>query len=307
MRIEKDYGENLEQLLDDAGLNFTVRCEPFRYSWTKPDGTTVEAKSDKRRVLFREDTGQLFDCPGVDYRPHQNLEVLQALYPLVRDQGMKFVGIGSFEGGRRMWVQIATGERINVSKKGQRADEVEALLLFYNPHVYGEATFYKPCMTRISCWNTILAAREDAGDIFRLTHSSALDEANRGKVATNLLSAHQALLEFKEDALKLVAAKLTDEQVQDALRAIGKPNVDFLDQPKLVHDIYRLYKTGGAGSDLPTAQGTAWGVFNAVTEFVDHRRGNAKTTEESRLQNAWSDSGNNTKRKALESLLKLAA
>ena len=39
----------------------------------------------------------------------------------------------------------------------------------------------------------------------------------------------------------------------------------------IVDEIIGLYH-GGRGSDLVTARGTAWGAFNAVSEYIEHER-----------------------------------
>lgn len=36
--------------------------------------------------------------------------------------------------------------------------------------------------------------------------------------------------------------------------------------------VQKLYEGAGRGSGLSSAKGTAWGLLNAVTEYVDHER-----------------------------------
>ena len=52
----------------------------------------------------------------------------------------------------------------------------------------------------------------------------------------------------------------------------------------------------GVGQNLTTAKGTAWGLVNAVTYYVDHDR---KSSNQSiRLDSAWFGSGAQLKEKA---------
>jgi hypothetical protein len=58
-----------------------------------------------------------------------------------------------------------------------------------------------------------------------------------------------------------------------------------------------LYSGQGRGSELKSANGTVWGLVNAVTEFVDHHRGR---TSDVRIDRAWFGDGVATKEKATE-------
>lgn len=55
----------------------------------------------------------------------------------------------------------------------------------------------------------------------------------------------------------------------------------------------------GKGADHPGVAGTKWGLFNAVTEFVDHSMGR---TDDSRLGEAWFGRGHAMKAEALHIL-----
>jgi len=55
------------------------------------------------------------------------------------------------------------------------------------------------------------------------------------------------------------------------------------------------------GSELTSSKGTAFGLLNAVTEFVDHQR-RAKSTDH-RLDSAWFGQGASVKKRALDQAL----
>ena len=66
-----------------------------------------------------------------------------------------------------------------------------------------------------------------------------------------------------------------------------------------------LYEGAGKGSDLESAKGTAWGLLNAVTEYVDHHK--QARSSDNRLDSAWFGQGAGIKQRALDEALLLAA
>jgi phage/plasmid-like protein (TIGR03299 family) len=69
--------------------------------------------------------------------------------------------------------------------------------------------------------------------------------------------------------------------------------------------VQSLYEGQGRGADLEAAKGTAWGLLNAVTEYVDHER--RARSNEYRMDSAWFGQGAVIKQRALDTALLLAA
>ena len=72
-----------------------------------------------------------------------------------------------------------------------------------------------------------------------------------------------------------------------------------------VAKVRALYGGEGRGANLKTSKGTAFGLLNSITEFVDHHR-RAQSTE-NRLDAAWFGQGALLKQKAWKELLGEAA
>ncbi len=77
------------------------------------------------------------------------------------------------------------------------------------------------------------------------------------------------------------------------------------DAKKALKGVIELFAGQGKGSQLASANGTAWGLVNAVTEYVDHHR-RAKS-QDTRLDSAWFGQGASIKSKAWTEALKLVA
>ena len=56
---------------------------------------------------------------------------------------------------------------------------------------------------------------------------------------------------------------------------------------------------------VSSARGTAWGLLNSVTEFVDHER--RARSNEYRMDSAWFGQGAQIKQRALDTALQLVA
>jgi hypothetical protein len=69
--------------------------------------------------------------------------------------------------------------------------------------------------------------------------------------------------------------------------------------------VQELYDGAGKGATLDSAAGTAWGLLNAVTEYVDHER-RARSTDY-RLDSAWFGQGAALKARALDHAMQLVA
>ncbi|WP_425317852.1 DUF932 domain-containing protein [Pseudomonas nitroreducens] len=80
---------------------------------------------------------------------------------------------------------------------------------------------------------------------------------------------------------------------------------DKLVNERALRKVHELYEGAGRGSHLEAAKGTAWGLLNAVTEYVDHER--RARSNEYRTDSAWFGQGAAIKQKALDAALELAA
>jgi len=83
------------------------------------------------------------------------------------------------------------------------------------------------------------------------------------------------------------------------------PIPDVLPNKRALEKVQNLYEGKGRGSDMESSRGTAWGLLNAVTEYVDHER--RARSSEYRMDSAWFGQGAQIKQRALHSALRLVA
>jgi hypothetical protein len=69
--------------------------------------------------------------------------------------------------------------------------------------------------------------------------------------------------------------------------------------------VQALYDGQGKGAELASSKGTAFGLLNSITEFVDHER--RARSPDHRLESAWFGQGALVKKKALDEALLMAS
>jgi hypothetical protein len=69
--------------------------------------------------------------------------------------------------------------------------------------------------------------------------------------------------------------------------------------------VFELFDGQGKGAELASINGTAFGLLNSVTQFIDHER-RARSVDNI-LDSAWFGAGAAIKQKALDQALLLAA
>ena len=72
-----------------------------------------------------------------------------------------------------------------------------------------------------------------------------------------------------------------------------------------MNQVMNMFNGQGRGADLSSAKDTAYGLLNAMTEFVDHERRAMNT--DNRLNSAWFGAGAKLKQKGLEESLRMLA
>lgn len=86
-------------------------------------------------------------------------------------------------------------------------------------------------------------------------------------------------------------------------------NADKASSPNMneraMASVMALFEGHGKGAELLSSKGTAFGLLNSVTEFVDHAR--RAQSSEHRLESAWFGQGAALKEKALEQALVMIA
>ncbi len=118
---------------------------------------------------------------------------------------------------------------------------------------------------------------------------------------------------FISQARGLAQAQISPTQADVFLRDLLFPSQVFETPEQILAaqgnsgyaKIKALFNGAGKGSTLKGNVGTAWGLVNSVTEYIDHHRGNAATIRDTRMDYAWFGDGDKLKSQAFAKALEM--
>ena len=184
-------------------------------------------------------------------------------------------------------------------------DKVKAYLLLATSCDGSLATTAQFTSVRVVCNNTLQMAVGISKGAVRVPHSTTFDPvAVKQELGMGMSSWDLFMANIKSMANRPVNKF---EAMSYLVNVLGDPALPLNDQPnqKAIQTVYGLYSGGGKGSDLASASGTAWGLVNGVTEFVDtHRRARS---QDNRLDSAWFGTGAQIKQRGYDAAMALAA
>lgn len=286
-------GVSIEEMLAAAALGWPIEVAPLFYELND----TKYGIHD--RVMYRGDTNTVLDVVGPDYVPAQNSEVLEFFRDYLATGDLALETAGSLWGGRYVWGLAKL--RVGFALAG--GDRVEGYLLVANANKYGRGLIVKFVMERVVCWNTLTIGLSESGRQITIAHSRKFDAAARDDAKAKLGLAVDTFASLEKEAHTFANLHLNEEQVTRVIAATFALEVPENEQPmkesRKAKRVRELYLGAGAGADLVSASGTAWGLLNAVTQYVDHEHGRGADI---RLRNSWFGGGEVTKRRARQAL-----
>ena len=283
-----------------AGLNWEIREAPVLFNVSDEGGLHVKANADAK-VLFRSDTHAPLSVVSNRYKVVQPAEVLEFYRDLTDAGGFELETAGVLKAGKKIWALAKTGQG-TVLRGG---DQVGAYLLLATSCDGTLCTTAQFTSVRVVCNNTLQLAVGNASGAVKVPHSTTFDP----KLVKEALGLGLTTWDrFVEDMHHLAARPVHKFEAMNFLvNVLGNPELPLAEQPnqKGLQNVYALYSGKGMGADLPSAQNTAWGLVNAVTQFVDHER--RARSQDHRIDSAWFGQGANLNAKAWQEELKLAA
>ena len=282
--FDKEEHINTQTMLDSAKLsNWDIQLEEIGY----PENY----RSDKTNYFVTRtnpfDNGKdVLAIVGSKYQVVQNEQLFDFGDNLL-DGGASWESAGSIKGGRVVFGSLVIPKEIVLDAEGAN-DKTTTYLLVHTSHDGSVSVQASITPVRVVCQNTLNLALKGAKQSFKLRHTQSID----GKIAMarEALGMSFAYMDtFADEAKALFEKEVTEKQFIDIVKAIyPKPDKDATkaqltkwdNKMVLLSDLYNNSPTNA------NIKGTAWGVFNALTERLDYFKQERKNNLENRLASA---------------------
>jgi phage/plasmid-like protein (TIGR03299 family) len=270
------------EALQWASLDWTVSLAPVYHrsllAVVKDDGTTDRPmlQVPSHSIVVRDTDDRVLGVVGSDWRPLQNRDAFAWFDPFLANGYAEIETAGSLRGGRRVWI-LARIVGADVDVGG--GDTVRPYILLSHGHDGSLAIRAGLTMIRVVCENTCSAAI-DAGDknggLVKLLHSSGAGQ-RLADVREAILAARGRISDVATRYRELTTLQIRNDRQVAALVAAAWPDLSPAGKVKRYDQIQEL-RHAAPGHDLATANGTAWGLYQALTEYVTHHAGRGEST-----------------------------
>ncbi len=290
-----------EAAIAAMGANFEVTLEPVVVQGTD---TVVPGKF----ATVRSDTRQPLGIVGSTWKAHQPLELAEFGDALAGTGQAKWETGGLMHNSSWMFISMEL-EGLDIVVPGDEG-VIKQYLLLVTAFDGSKSTRVLGTDVRTVCNNTCNLAMKDAFATYTLRHCSTL--AGRVQQAREVLG-----ISFKKtESIRaltstLALTKVVDSQVQAIIDAAWPVKGLDTDAEREANALQRqrAFANYENSDTLSTIRGTAWGAYNAITEFIDHEtvyRGRLQEADEVRANSLLFGVGRVAKKRALDAALALA-
>lgn len=294
----------LEVWAKQAGMNWTIEEAEVRFVVGATGLGSIHAFPEQK-VLYRSDTKAPLSVVSSRYQVVQPREILEFYRDLTEVGGFELETAGVLRDGRKLWALARTGQ--SASLKGR--DEVNGYLLLATACDGTLATTAQFTSIRVVCNNTLQIALGDSSGAVKVSHRSLFDpQAVKRQLGVAISSWDEFMYRMKALSERKVKSETAHEYFK---RVLAYPSGSVKDGPvtatneRAVKVATELFSGRGKGSNLASASNTAWGLVNAVTEFVDHER--RARSDDHRRDAGWFGAGATIKQKAWDEAMQLIA
>jgi phage/plasmid-like protein (TIGR03299 family) len=284
-----------------AGMDWQIEESEVRFI-TGGSSLGIINAFPEHKVLYRSDTRAPLAVVGKRFNVVQPGEILEFYRDLTAHSGFELETAGVLREGRKFWALAKTGQ--STVLKGR--DRVDGYLLLATACDGTLATTAQFTSVRVVCNNTLRIALGGASGAIKVPHRSHFDADTVKRQLGITVSAWDS---FVARMKALAECSVDPGSVEGLLRRVltypvaeGKATVV---NEQALANARALYEGGGRGAMLASSRGTAWGLLNSVTEFVDHHR--RARSNDHRRDAAWFGPGAQIKQRAWDEVMKLVA
>lgn len=259
----------------------------------------------EQKVLYRSDNKKPLSTVSKKYQVVQPAQILEFYRDLTQAGGYQLETAGVLKEGRKLWALARTGQAAMLAG----GDEVRGYLLLATACDGTLATTAQFTSVRVVCNNTLqIAVGRNRGAV-KVPHRSQFDAR---AVKEELGIAISSWDDFMSNMQQLASRKVSQSETERFFQRLftyqtaNKAGVQSNERmnERGFKAVMNLFDGNGRGATLESAAGTAWGLVNSVTEYVDHQQ--RARSQGNRLDSAWFGAGAVLKQKAWDAALELS-
>lgn len=254
-----------------AGLDWEVKQEPiFLQNGNQLNNLSVFAN-------VRQDKGTAVGLTSDRYNIIQNKDVFQFADNIIKDASggdARYETAGSLFDGRQIFILV------RLPDKNLVGDQVENYMFITNTHDGTKPLMAGITNVRVVCNNTLQLAQQTAKRVWTVRHFSNW-ENRKHEAEVSLGFAMDYINNLEDVATKMAGQKVSEEKF--FRQFFEKLGCSEKRREEITMEVGNLYS---GKDDLQNFRGTAWGMYNAVADFVSN--GKSKKTlgyEERKMAN----------------------
>lgn len=300
--------DSAEEIARKGGLDFRIEKAPVTYR-----AGNQEMNFENKSVLYRDDTGEALSVMSTShYVPAQPIELIEGLLEVTKGSGFVIDTVMALKGGK---VISALARR--ETDPGQLGDDIQmpylGLLTSFDGTLARQGNL---TAIRRVCMNTVrfsLADSQTQTAKQRNSREFTIEKAN--DLFDKLGEFDAGFANYMEVMRAMSEVKISDELAMRFFSKLYAPEIfagengadnwkkakieednATTNKKNVIGDLLSFWKDS-PGSTLPSADGTLYGAFNAITFFQDHE---ARTKGGKRWESASLGNGARMKESALE-------
>ncbi|RYY78763.1 MAG: DUF932 domain-containing protein [Moraxellaceae bacterium] len=309
--------QSIEVWARQAGMNWTIEASPVHYltQLPKPDITASGFSSspaqigkhpkcdillsfDEQQVLYRSDNQAPLSVVSQRYQVVQPREILEFYRDLTEKADFELETAGVLKGGKKLWALARTGQSVSIKGK----DVSNGYILLATACDGSMATTAQFTSIRVVCNNTLAIALNQGNTskqgMVKVPHNTRFDaQSVKQQLGISISAWDEYIYQLNQLSNRKVKNAEVDRYLWQVFNDKAAPISRSFNE-RAMTKCKTLFEGHGRGAMLESAKGTAYGLLNSVTEFVDHER-RAKSVDH-RLESAWFGNGASIKQRALD-------
>jgi len=219
-------------------------------------------------AISRSDNNAILGIVGKQYQPINNEEAFQFFDGVLGEGQGQIETCGALGIGEKVFMMAKMPEIAEIVPN----DKIERYLLVHTSHDGKSATEVLFTNVRVVCSNTLNMAIRNSKSSMKIKHTKNWEEKMH-EAQKVLIESHKHWEKVQETCKLLAETSVSRVEVGmyiDSLFPVKENSKNKVTE-NIKEKVNELIETG-IGTDIKGVKGSAWGLYNAVTEYIDHHK-----------------------------------